>query len=308
MGMVHIDRQIAIWAGWIAGPAFGVAMMASPEYLKLNPPYSGFLFWGGLIVFFATIVVVVALSLHDDMAKKKVIGPILTMALGTLILGGGIAWYFWSANGDSQQTDEVTASVVDHNQKHIEETPLPPNAKFRYKGQMFFAITRPYTKDENSDIRTALRDVYNYISTNSGPIIANYDGPSPMFTREWLHIIDRQGAKSAIKQLDDIRNKVRFAYTELQTVVKRRPYFQQDIMAIIDDRGEVGNMNGSLNEYIEALNTLPGAPNIELIKLAIRDREAKFENAIKMYTDWIIRFNMKMNIVKGELDTLLTIE
>ncbi|MFZ3325327.1 MAG: hypothetical protein WA231_05270, partial [Methylocella sp.] len=26
---------------------------------------------------------------------KKVIGPILTMALGTLILGGGIAWYFW---------------------------------------------------------------------------------------------------------------------------------------------------------------------------------------------------------------------
>jgi hypothetical protein len=129
-----------------------------------------------------------------------------------------------------------------------------------------------------------------------------------MFTREWLYIIERQGAESAIKQLDDIRNKVRFAYTELQTVLKRRPYFQQDIMELIDDRGEVGNMNGSLNEYIEALTTLPHAPDTALIKLAIRDIEAKSENAIKMYTDWIIRFNMKMNIVKGELDTLMAIE
>jgi hypothetical protein len=46
--MVHIDRQIAIWAGWIAGPAFGVAMMAAPEYLKLDPPYSGFFVLGRL--------------------------------------------------------------------------------------------------------------------------------------------------------------------------------------------------------------------------------------------------------------------
>jgi hypothetical protein len=94
-GMLHIDRQIAIWAGWIAGPAFGVAMMAAPEYLKLEPPYSGVLFWGGLIVFFVTIIVVVALSLHDEGAKKRVVGPILTMALGSLILGAGVAWYFW---------------------------------------------------------------------------------------------------------------------------------------------------------------------------------------------------------------------
>ena len=115
MGMVHIDRQIAIWAGWIAGPAFGVAMMAAPEYLKLDPPYSGFLFWGGLIIFFVTIIVVVALSLHDDRVKKKVVGPILTMALGTLILGGGIAWYFWpqtKALTQAAQSTEESARTV----------------------------------------------------------------------------------------------------------------------------------------------------------------------------------------------------
>jgi hypothetical protein len=205
------------------------------------------------------------------------------------------------------KVNEAAVSVTDH-QNNPDEMPLPPNAKFRYKGKIFLAIIRPYTKEENKDIRLAFREVYDCINTYSAPIIATYDGPAPMFTRDWLSIIDRQGAKSAIKQLDDIRNKVRFAYTELQIVLKRRPYFQQDIMAIIDDRGEVGNMNGSLNEYIEALNNLPGAPNIELIKLAIRDREAKFENAIKMYTDWIIRCNMKVNIVKGELDTLMAIE
>jgi hypothetical protein len=127
--MVHIDRQIAIWAGWIAGPAFGVAMMAAPEYLKLNQPYSGFLFWGGLIVFFLTIVVVVALSLHDDREKTKVIGPILTMPLGTLIFGGGIAWYFWPSG--------KTEIIVEHPEKElsipISVAPLQKPGYSRYK-------------------------------------------------------------------------------------------------------------------------------------------------------------------------------
>jgi drug/metabolite transporter (DMT)-like permease len=92
---MHIDRQIAIWAGWIAGPAFGVAMMAAPEYLKLQPPLSGILFWGGITVFLATIVIVIALSIHDERRRPKVILPIIMMAIGLLIFFGGATWYFW---------------------------------------------------------------------------------------------------------------------------------------------------------------------------------------------------------------------
>lgn len=93
--MLNIDRHIAISAGWVAGPAFGVAMMAAPEYFHLAPLASGLLFWGGIIVFVLTIAVVVFVSLHEEGRRKAVLGPIVTMAIGALIFCGGAAWYFW---------------------------------------------------------------------------------------------------------------------------------------------------------------------------------------------------------------------
>jgi hypothetical protein len=89
---MRIDRQIAIWAGWIAGPAFGVAMMAAPGYLELQPLLSGLLFWGGIAVFLITVVVVVILSIHDERRQPRVLWPIITMAVGLVIFCGGAAW------------------------------------------------------------------------------------------------------------------------------------------------------------------------------------------------------------------------
>ena len=96
--MLNIDRHIAISAGWIGGPAFGVAMMAAPEYFHLGAVASGLLFWGGIIVFLLTIIVVVIISLHEKGKRPIVFGPILTMALGALIFCGGASWYFWPSN------------------------------------------------------------------------------------------------------------------------------------------------------------------------------------------------------------------
>jgi hypothetical protein len=93
--MMSVDRHIAIQSGWIAGPAFGVAMMAAPEYLHLGPLASAALFWGGIAVFLATIAVVVVVSLHEEGKRKAVIGPVIIMAIGALIFCGGAAWYFW---------------------------------------------------------------------------------------------------------------------------------------------------------------------------------------------------------------------
>src|ERR1700757_4199140 len=93
--MLNIDRHIAIQAGWIAGPAFGVAMMAAPEYLHLGPSLSALVFWGGIAVFILTLIVVVVLSLHEAGRRKSVTGPVIIMAIGALIFCGGAAWYFW---------------------------------------------------------------------------------------------------------------------------------------------------------------------------------------------------------------------
>jgi hypothetical protein len=104
--MLTADRHIAIQAGWVAGPAFGVAMMAAPEYLHLGQAASADLFWGGIAVFLATIAVVVFVTLHEEEKRRMVIGPIVVMAIGALTLCGGAAWYFWP-----RSKPEVAASL-----------------------------------------------------------------------------------------------------------------------------------------------------------------------------------------------------
>jgi hypothetical protein len=114
VAMFIIDRHIAIQASWIAGPAFGVAMMAAPDYLKLEAPYSGLLFWGGIGVFLFTVAVVVMLSLHEEKNRKMVLGPIIMMGFGALILCGGAAWYFWPQyrGTTTPQADENYAQAL----------------------------------------------------------------------------------------------------------------------------------------------------------------------------------------------------
>jgi len=185
------------------------------------------------------------------------------------------------------------------------EPPLPPNAKFNYRNKVFWAVPRRYTKDEAEDMRRALREVFDCINVKSEPVIASYDGPAPMFTRNWISIIQGQGPQPAIAQLDAIRSQIRAAHTELQEILKRRPYYRQDIMKIIDDRGDSGKMNGALNDYIEALKVLPEKSNVDLIKRAIGTAEHNLEKAIDGYREWISAFNSKMMLIKEELEALM---
>lgn len=109
--MVNVDRHIAINAGWIAGPAFGIAMMAAPEYLHPGPIGSALLFWGGISVFVVTVIVVMVISLHEDRKRKAVTGPIILMALGALIFCAGAAWYFWP-HEEKSSSKEISPSDV----------------------------------------------------------------------------------------------------------------------------------------------------------------------------------------------------
>jgi hypothetical protein len=103
---MHTDRQIALWGGWIAGPAFGVAMMAAPEYLHLKPAIAATCFWGGLLVFVVTVFVLAALQSRER-EERKSMWPIVTMAAGMIIFGIGIAGYFWPQHQASSETSPV---------------------------------------------------------------------------------------------------------------------------------------------------------------------------------------------------------
>lgn len=131
---MHIDRQIAVWAGWIAGPAFGVAMMAAPEYFRLGRAAAGLLFWGGIVVFLLTTIVVFALLLHEAEKRHVVLSPILMMFCGAVIFFVGAAWYFWPQQpqhlAKEKSTTEATASKPLSNRAEefepaIRTAPLP---------------------------------------------------------------------------------------------------------------------------------------------------------------------------------------
>lgn len=185
------------------------------------------------------------------------------------------------------------------------EPALPHNANFRYRGKIFWAVPRRYTKDEAAEMRKGLREVYDCINGKSAVLVADYDGPAVMFTREWVSIIIQEGSTSAAAKLDDIRSKIREAHTELQEIVSRRPYYRQDIMVIVDDRGDAGKMNSALNDYIEALQSLPDNPTVNLLKLAVGPVEDRFTKAVDGYTKRIGAFNTKMQLAKDELEFLM---
>jgi hypothetical protein len=92
---MQLDRHIAISGGWVAGPAFGVAMMAAPEALGLYHSLAVWLFCGGMAVFVTTLVVVLIASKRERERSHMALWPVLVVGLGLLILGAGFAWYFW---------------------------------------------------------------------------------------------------------------------------------------------------------------------------------------------------------------------
>jgi hypothetical protein len=91
----------------------------------------------------------------------------------------------------------------------------------------------------------------------------------------------------------------------LEEILNRRPYYRQDIASIVDDHGEVGDINGAINDYKEALGLLPDKPTVDQLKRLIAPSETKFENTITKYGTWISNFNTKMLLLRDELEALM---
>jgi hypothetical protein len=94
--MLSLDRHIAVSAGWIAGPAAGVAIMGAPGALGItSQATSEACFYGGLCVFALTILAVLVHSLRERGSRQDKMWPILLMASGTLLLLTGATACFW---------------------------------------------------------------------------------------------------------------------------------------------------------------------------------------------------------------------
>jgi hypothetical protein len=164
---MQIDRQISLWGGWIAGPAFGVAMMAAPEYLHLGPVWSGLLFWGGIGVFVVTVIIVTAISVHDEKDQRKMLWPILTMAVGLLLFCVGAAWYFGQPR--AEQLGLPTAEIEPGNSekkpwKHTLEDLYKTDFNLLSLEQPILTLAKNDSNGLNIMIESKLRIWYDFAS------------------------------------------------------------------------------------------------------------------------------------------------
>lgn len=234
MAVMRTDFKIAILLALASIPA-GVALMSAPEYISILKEYPGLFFWSGLIVATALIVAAIIIALRGEASEpRRGHGRRMIALVGMVVCGAGFlvfaGIYFRPESAARPQIQPVASpprpplAQITIPSGAAAEEPLPSNAKFRYRGKVFWATPRRYTKDEADDMRAALREVYDCINAKSAPIVSSWDGPAVMFTRSWLSLTQTEGPQSAITKLNEIRNKVISAHTELQEILSRRPY------------------------------------------------------------------------------------
>jgi hypothetical protein len=189
------------------------------------------------------------------------------------------------------------------------EDALPPNAKFRLRGETYWHAARPYMPDEARDLRSLIRETYDYINGHAGVLVANYAGPLTMFTRNWQSIVCGDGPEAAREQLNNFRNEtVINIHNKIQELLNRKPYFQGDLLDIIGERGPIGEMNAAFNDYMDALGKLQQKPSSALAKEFIGPKEKQLENAMQKYSSWIDAFNRRVSDLRPELERLSNID
>lgn len=99
--MSNVDRHLAIWSGWVAGPAAGIVMMAAPEYFKTSQEIVEYLFWGGSALFLLSIVVPSILLLRRQ--REPRVGPIVLIAVGATLILSGLVWMLWPAGSKAAE-------------------------------------------------------------------------------------------------------------------------------------------------------------------------------------------------------------
>ena len=172
---------------------------------------------------------------------------------------------------------------------------------------MFYFIRHNYSREENIEFRSALRDAYDCIAHNAAPITATYDGPVVRFTRNWLSIIQTQGAKGAYELLDDVEKQATNANVQLLRVLEKRPYFRSDLQSLIGAPG-APDLRGAIHKYQVALKSIPDNPTQQLITLALGESEKQLEAAAAAHLAWVGQLYAKINGAREELEALSRLE
>jgi hypothetical protein len=184
------------------------------------------------------------------------------------------------------------------------EEPLPANATFRMNGRVFWAAPRRYSPDEAKDMRILIREIYNQINGQLRLIIASYDGTAINFSRQWKSIVANNGTDFARNVLLDIRQSFIQNHVAIMKIFDSKPYYRADLVEITKYGDLMGEMNGVLNNYTDALKKMPDKSTSDLIDLVLLPHEKAFEEVLDKYSSWTAGFNAKMDLLRPEIEYL----
>jgi hypothetical protein len=228
----------------------------------------------------------------------------------------GVALIWWDASRSMkrhrQKTAQTALPAVKGDARDNAQPPppqLPPNAKFSFKGRVFYHIAHNYSHEENIEFRSALRDAYDCLAHDAEPITATYNGPVVQFTSNLVSTILSQRATGAYSIIDGIEKQATNANLQLMSVLEKRPYFRSDLQSIIwppplgpDD------LRGAIHKYQAALKSIPDNPTRDLINLALGHSEKLLEAAAAAHLQWIGQVYRKINGAREELEALASLE
>jgi hypothetical protein len=235
--IMRVDRHIAVSAGWIGGPAFGVAMMATPEYLHPSGIFAALLFWGGLGVFFVTLLVVFIASTLERQAGTRRLGPLILMAFGLAVFGAGVAWYFWP----SSPHVEVAGNNIIPSELSGGASPV---------------LHRHYVGADRERLSELLFTMYNYIDKNISPQQLDVH-----------RLSSGPGTTQTVARLSDLRDKLKVARTYLGDFSQTNTYYQNEIEDVLGNRDLLYADMVAIDNYIDLVSAVSADPQDRAAKL-----------------------------------------
>jgi hypothetical protein len=247
--------------------------------------------WGGSVAVFVVVTLVLAMFFAQRAISKL---PRPSTANAALAVDFAI-----------EQKEQANSRILgaEANVDSSGKRALPANAKFQYRGQAYYYAPKRYTPQEATDMRALIRDIANVVGRGSA-LVYHYDGPLVMFCREWLVVIEKNGAHAAIEQLIAFRREITEIGVEIERIINRKPFYKKDLSEIVRDGGAAGEMRSALDEYVVALRPLPPAAGKQLIAAVAGMQNARLNNAIITYSSWSGSFVTLVEQLRIELERL----
>ena len=162
-------------------------------------------------------------------------------------------------------------------------------------------IPRRHIKEDAERILQALVELYDTIHKHANAI-SKKNGFSLSLETQMAGKIPKEKSTIVSAAREQIHAIGKDIY---QTIIPKYQYDADDLRPLIQGDGVLGEMNGAMNDFIDAATALPDTASAQLINLALAEREAKLNLAYSKFIDWVRDSLSRIQRKRAELQAQL---